>query len=83
MLKTAGKGALRKMDVQQSELEKMEDKYTLALECLRDHMEVGVYHLLWSFVYCVNPCLRFLWGATNLSNKKKLCCFSSQVNYTD
>jgi hypothetical protein len=47
MLHSAGKGALQKMDVQQSKLEELEEEYTSALERLRSHLEVGV------FVFCI------------------------------
>jgi hypothetical protein len=65
-LHSAGKGALQKMDVQQSKLEELEDEYRTALEHLRDHLEVGIYGL---FVYTENPCLSFLWGAMDLDSK--------------
>jgi hypothetical protein len=48
MLHSAGKGALQKMDVQQSKLEELEDEYTSALECLRGHLEVGISGLLYT-----------------------------------
>lgn len=38
-LHSAGKGALQKMDVQQSKLEELEDEYKSALERLRSHLE--------------------------------------------
>jgi hypothetical protein len=74
MLHSAGKGALQKMDVQQSELEEMEDEYTSALEHLRDHLEVGIYSFV-VFRIQSNPYLSFLWVAMNLNK------FSIEIIY--
>jgi hypothetical protein len=78
MLHSAGKGALQKMDVQQSELEDMEDKYTSALEHLRNHLEVGIYSFVVFRIY-PKPYLSFLWVAMNLNNN--LNKFSIEIIY--
>jgi hypothetical protein len=66
MLQSAGKDAVHKMDVQQSELEEMEDEYTSALEHLRDHLEVAIYPFV-AFHIQSKPRLSFLCGAMNLN----------------
>lgn len=42
MLGVAGKGSLQKIDVQESQLEELEDKYKAALEQLKENLEVGI-----------------------------------------
>jgi histone H3/H4 len=43
MLRTAGKDCLQAIEVQQSALEEMEDKYKAALENLKEKLEVGLF----------------------------------------
>ena len=42
MLRTAGKDCLQEMEVRQSALEELEDKYKAALENLKEKLEVGL-----------------------------------------
>jgi hypothetical protein len=44
MLSVAGKDSLQEIDIQESKLEELEDKYKAALEHLRENLEVRIYH---------------------------------------
>jgi hypothetical protein len=49
MLRVAGKDSLEEVDVQESELEELEDKYKAALEYLKANLEVGI-------ILCIIEC---------------------------
>jgi hypothetical protein len=50
MLRTAGKDCLQEIEVQQSALEDLEDKYKAALENLKEKLEVGIFHVMYRVI---------------------------------
>jgi histone H3/H4 len=50
MLHTAGKDCLQEIEVQQSALEELEDKYKAALENLKEKLQVGVCHVVYRVI---------------------------------
>ena len=50
MLRIAGKDCLQAIEVQQSALEELEDKYKAALENLKEKLEVGFYLVMYRVI---------------------------------